>query len=383
MLFNASAIENLVAGEKDYYVRDEKTHGLNLKVTPVGRKVFLLRYRVEGGKGRKLTMGVFPRMSVAQAREAAWQAWAAISKGEDPSDKRVEEKRAVTVEAFSERYLSEQVNVHAAKSTQRDYASMLRNNVVPLIGAKLLKDVTREDVERIHRFMHETPARANRTVAVIKAMYNKAGDWGVLPYGNNPALRVRLFKEVGRTRYFDEAEQRRIALAIKKIREENPISQSACDAIQFLFRTGCRTKEALNLRWTDIDFEMGEARLRTSKTGQDDLILGNAALELLQSITARSQSEWVFPGRKLDRPLERLKRPWDKVCKIAQLEDAHLHDIRHTVGTYLAAKGRVSTATFVLRHKNSGTTDKYKHPHFETIKEDLDKAISGMKNRGL
>lgn len=53
--FSTTAIERLVAEEKDYYVRDSKTPGLNLKVTPAGKKVFLLRYDILGRRGRKLS----------------------------------------------------------------------------------------------------------------------------------------------------------------------------------------------------------------------------------------------------------------------------------------------------------------------------------------
>lgn len=381
--FSATTLESLEAEQRDYYVRDSKTQGLNVKVTPAGRKVFLLRYNMPGRRGRKLTLGVFPRMTVPQARKLAMEAWAEIANGVDPAQLKADLANAATVEVFARRYLKEQVEIHTSAQTARDYESMLRNHVLPQIGSMRLDEVQRVDIERIHRSMRATPTRANRTLAVVKAMFNKAGDWGVLPYGNNPAVRIKLYNEEKRTRYFDGEEQEKIGQAIRELRAENPMSQSAYDAIVFLFRTGCRTKEALNLRWDDIDLERGEARLRESKTGAGKLFLGSSAVQLLQSIASTSQSEWVFPGRSLDRPLERLKKPWQKICQHASLKDAHLHDIRHTVGTYLAARGRTSSATAVLRHTNSSTTDRYVHPHIETIRIDPDAAISELTKRGI
>ncbi|MDA5095008.1 tyrosine-type recombinase/integrase [Aliiroseovarius sp. KMU-50] len=381
--FSATALESLEPDERDYYVRDTKTPGLVVKVTPAGKKVFILRYRMPGKGGRKLTFGPFPRVSVPQARKLAREAWLDIANGEDPATKKSDLSKVVTVKNFAQRYLQEQVAAHASPSTARDYASMLYNHVIPAIGNMKLDEVQRVDVEKIHLGMRSTPTRANRTLAVMKAMFNKAGDWGLLPYGKNPAVRIRLFKEKRRQRFFDTDEQRRIARAISELREEYPRSQSAFDAIKFMFRTGCRTKEALNLRWEDISFEREEALLRQSKTGERKLYLGDAAIRLLQSIASTSNSEWVFPGRSEDKPLERLKRPWEKICNHARLRDARVHDIRHTVATYLSTHGRKSSATEILGHTNSKTTDLYSHPIEGIIREDLNGVISMFEKSGI
>ena len=378
--FGQTAIERLEPSEKDYYRRDTKVPGLNVKVTPKGRKVFLLRYDMPSKRGCKLTLGVFPRMSAPEARKCAMEAWGRINAGIDPASEKAQQSKRVTVAEFAQRYLNEQVEVRASAKTYRDYKSMLETIVIPSLGSMYLEDVNRADIERLHGSMKSRATRANRTLAVIKAMFNKAGDWGVIAYSDNPALRLKPYKEDNRKRYFNAEEQRRIAAAIRDLRIEYPRSQSAFNAIQFMFRTGCRTSEALGLRWSDIDFEQEVARLRTSKTGAGELTLGQDALELLQAIARTTQSEWVFPGRTLNKPLERLKRPWSKICEVAELENARLHDIRHTVGTYMTLDGRTSSAQQVLRHTNSRTTDQ---AHRETIVRDLNAGIGLIRKNGL
>lgn len=381
--FSHTAIERLQAGPKDYYRRDSKTPGLNVKITPKGRKVFLLRYDMPWKRGRKLHLGVFPKMSVPEARQAAMEAWSKINAGIDPAIERAETAKRVTVADFAQRYLSEHVEVRLSKKAQRDYRSLLENIVVPKLGTSYLEDVKRADVERLHGALRDKPAQANRLLSVIKAMYNKAGDWGVLSHSENPAMRLKPYKEEARKRYFNSDEQRRISAAIKQLRKEYPASQSAFEAIQFMFRTGCRTSEALGLRWDDIDWEKRQALLRTSKTGPGELFLGDDAIELLQAIARNSRSEWVFPGRRLDKPLERIKRPWAKICELAELKDARPHDIRHTVGTFMTADGRTFSAQMVLRHTHGTTTERYTHAHFEAILRDLNQAVGAIRKNGL
>lgn len=381
--FSTTALEKLTADAKDYYVHDTKISGLNIKVTPVGRKVFLLRYSLPGKRGAKMTLGVFPRLSVPQARKFATAAWVEINAGMDPAKSNKEHLKAVTVKDFAKRYLEEWVNVRTSKSSQRDYASMLNNNVLPRIGHMRLEEVRRVDIENLHRALSKTPVRANRTIAVTKAMFNKAGDWEIMPYQNNPALRIKLNKEEGRERSFNSSERIRIGAALKELRGQNPMSQSAFDAIVFLFRTGCRTSEALGLRWQLIDYERCRATLIKSKTGKGYLHLGDDAIELLQSIASTSNSEWVFPGRTLDKPLKGIRRPWAKICEHAQITDARPHDIRHTVATCLGENGSVSSAQAILRHKNSKTTGRYINLHQVTILSDLNKAIKGIRKNGI
>ena len=237
--FSTTALEKLAAGEKDYYVHDTKIPGLHVKVTPTGRRVFLLRYRMLGARGRKMMFGVFPQLSVPQARKLATDAWVDINAGIDPARKKQEVLKAITVKDFAARYLEEWVSVRLSKSSQRDYASMLHNNVLPRIGHMCIEEVQRVDIEKLHLALSNKPVRANRTLAVTKALFNKAADWGIMPYQNNPALRIKQNREEGRERSFNGDERTRIGAAIKELRDQYPQSQSSFDAIIFLFRTGC------------------------------------------------------------------------------------------------------------------------------------------------
>ena len=369
-------VEALPAREKDYYVSDPTVAGLVVKVTPTGRKVYILRYRNAYAQQRKLTIGAVGEIPLIHAQRLAQEAWQAIRAGRDPQDDKEGQRNAVTLSEFSERYLSDYVGMHLKPNSVKEYTSSVRTIIQPRLGRKALKAVQRSDIIDLHLSLKSTPYRANRVIAVIKAMFNKAEEWGVLPFGSNPALRIKTFKEQAKQRIFDADEQRRIGAAIEELRPLHPASGVGFDAIVFLFLTGLRVSEALALRWEEIDLNKSTAQLKDSKTGARRTILSKEATAFLSGFAWRDRLPWVFPGKYSDQALTGIKRPWAMVCAQAGIEDARIHDIRHTVATYIAATGTLQSAQAVLGHASSKTTERYAHPMEQTVREHLGRATA-------
>ena len=376
-------IEALPAAHRDYYVSDPTVAGLVVKVTPTGRKVYVLRYRNSYGQQRKLTLGAVGEIPLGQAQRLAQEAWVSIRAGRDPQDEKEAHRSAITLGEFSEKYLSDHVNVHLKPNSRKEYASSVRTIIQPKLGMKPLKAVQRCDIVDLHLSLKSTPYRANRVVAVTKAMFNKAEEWGILPFGSNPALRVKMYKEKPKQRIFDRGEQLRIGSAIKELRPLHPKSSVGFDAIVFLFLTGLRVSEALALQWADVDLASSTAHLRDSKTGARRTIISQEATSYIEGFAWRGTLPWVFPGRNLDKPLTGLKRPWAIVCAKAGIEDARVHDIRHTVATYISATGTLQSAQAVLGHASTKTTERYAHPMEQVIREHLGRATSRISENFL
>lgn len=370
--FSNANIGNLIPRSKDYSLRDSKIHGLTLKVTPKGRKVFVLRYRAKSGQERKSTLGRFPEMNVAHARKCALYEWAIINNGGDPSKDRQDNRKALTLSDFCDRYVSEHVKTHLKEKSQKEYQALLHRHILPKLGAMPIAEISRSNVSALHRSLQSTPYQANRVLSLVKAIYNKAENWEALPpQGLNPAKGIKPFAEPSRERFLDDSEQEAVGNAIAKLRKIHPKSRSAFDAIIYLFLTGCRTKEALNLRWDNIDYQRKRVLIPDSKTGKRILPIGDEVVNLLQSIAEHQLSEFVFPGRYLDRPLEGVKKPWLWICREAGLSNVRIHDIRHTFATDMTAVGSLSSAGAILGHKNPRTTARYAHDHDQTIRKDL------------
>src|SRR5271169_2930798 len=97
MKLTKSVIDNLAASSKDVIYWDAGCPGFGVKVTPKGRKVFVVLYRTGGTRSnlRKYTIGVFGRITLHQARVAAQRVFAAKLEGRDPAAEKRTAKRKV------------------------------------------------------------------------------------------------------------------------------------------------------------------------------------------------------------------------------------------------------------------------------------------------
>src|SRR5712691_11311896 len=90
-----SNIDALPIGKSDVVYWDAGCPGFGVKITPKGRKVFIVRYRA-GGAGsrlRKYTIGPYGRVTLHQARAAALRIFAARTEGRDPAADKQQARR--------------------------------------------------------------------------------------------------------------------------------------------------------------------------------------------------------------------------------------------------------------------------------------------------
>src|SRR4249919_3591721 len=95
-----SAIDTLPSPATDVVYWDAGLPGFGMKVTPKGRKVFVVLYRTGGAasKLRKYTIGPYGRVTLHQARIAAQKVFAAKLEGRDPATQKREAKRKVVAD---------------------------------------------------------------------------------------------------------------------------------------------------------------------------------------------------------------------------------------------------------------------------------------------
>src|SRR6516162_8039128 len=110
-----SAIDSLPASESDVVYWDAGCPGFGLKVTPKGRKVFVVLYRTAGAGSqlRKYTIGPYGRVTLHQARVAAQKVFAAKLEGRDPAAEKLEAKRRVVadrVDDLLETFISQRLS---------------------------------------------------------------------------------------------------------------------------------------------------------------------------------------------------------------------------------------------------------------------------------
>ena len=140
--------------------------------------------------------------------------------------------------------------------------------IVPALGSRKAPTVTRDDVERLHRSLRATPYQANRVLACLSAVFNRAelDLRNLAPGWANPCRKVKRFAEEKRRRYLSSAELAALGRALSVAEAEGIAAPEAVAAIRLLIFTGCRRWEILSLPWTAVYFEGRRLRLEDSKS---------------------------------------------------------------------------------------------------------------------
>src|SRR5262249_17880665 len=103
------------------------------------------------------------------------------------------------------------------------------------------------------------------------------------------------------------------------------------------------------------------------------------ALDLLIERSRYSTSEWVFPGQKPGTHLQEPKATWRKVVKLANLSDLRMHDLRRTLGSYMAMSNQsLQIIGKALGHKSHTSTQIYPRLANDPVRQAMEKAQTDM-----
>lgn len=393
---------------RDVLVWDTELSGFGLKVTPAGRRVYVVQYR-PAGMGRRaptkrLTLGEHGVITAEQARTMAKERLADVTKGSDPAGDRKRRKDALTVQEMGAEFLAD-VDAQRKPTTAAEYRRLWEKHVEPALGSLKVEAVTVGDVRRLHRSLKATPYLANRVLALLGSAFSFAESESLRAKHSNPAHDVAAFAESARERFLTPDEVRRLGDVLRIAERQGlppapkrkrkavteatrkhytepeitPANPFAIAALRFLLLTGCRESEALTLRWSSVDLERGFLRLTDSKTGKSERALSAPAAALLDALPRVADSPFVFPGRTSEVPLRDAGRLWDAVRHAAKLTDVRLHDLRHSFASVSALGGdSLLVIGKLLGHKNARTTAKYAHLGDDPVKAAADRTGSTL-----
>ena len=246
-------------------------------------------------------------------------------------------------------------------STRESNRDMLRRYVLPFFGAMPVADITRADVQRWFASMSGTPGNANRAVPVLSVMMRRAELWELRPQGSNPCRNMRRYRMVPRERFLSADELKRLGSVLDRADD-----QQAAAAIRLLLFTGARSSEITGLRWDWI--QTTRAVLPDSKTGPKTIQLPAPARAVLATLPRTGG--FVFPNRQGDGPMNDLGRRWNKLRRLAGLEDVRIHDCRHTYASHAVMSGLdLYTVGRLLGHADTAATERYAHLADEHVRK--------------
>ncbi|HEX7045931.1 MAG TPA: tyrosine-type recombinase/integrase [Burkholderiales bacterium] len=364
---------------------DDEAPGLGLRIYPSGRKVFVLSYRTQGRK-RLITLGPYGVLLPEEARRQALKLRARVLDGADPLGERRAERTAETVEQLAHDYIELHAKRH--KRSWRKDASILERDVLPRIGKLKAKDVRRRDViallERVHQ---RSPIMSNRTLEVVRKMFNFGVQRDVLEY--NPAQQIpKLAKEVRRDQW----------LAASGIRvfwrglDQAKMTPEVRTILRLILVLAQRPGEVCGMTKAELDLEGGWWTIpaERSKNGLPHRVpLSRLALALLEPFLDR---EGALFTRALGKPIHvsALAHAIKRNRATLGVDDFRPHDLRRTAASHMTGMGisRLVVAR-ILNHADAAVTavydrhsyDKEKRQALDAWAEQLDAILAGEVER--
>lgn len=333
-------------GSVDYF--DDLTPGLSLRVTSNDARSWTLFYRDQHGRQKRLTLGRYPAVCLADARELAQDARRSVAKGGDPV---VEKRAARDVLTFGE--LAASYIENHAKPNKRSWAEderQLNANLLPKWRTRPALEITADDLLAVlnAKLRDGAPVAANRIRALVSRIYTFGAEQRLVPPTVNPVIGVKKpAKETTRDRVLTEDEIRRLW---EVCATQNPY---VCAWFRLRLVTAQRGGELLQMRWRDIDpkshFWTIPAEFVKNAHGHR-VYLSATARALLKDVPRDENASWVFPksrmgdykhvGRRLAQSSRANIVTAPKAPGAArERADIRGHDLRRTAASFMASGG--------------------------------------------
>lgn len=367
--FTKSDIEKLTPPEKGVITYfDTGFRGLKLYVTANGVKTFFVR-KMFNGRDERFILGQYPDLSIQNARDKALLTLSDLANGRNPNEEkkanRVEQKLGDLFIEFMERYSKKEKKswVYDQREIPKFYGDWFKRR---------LSDIKRTEIQRRHEKIRDENGlyQANRCLERLRAMYNKAIEWGW--NSDNPTSGIKKFKEIKRDRFLQPNEAKDFFESLKL--EENIIIRNYFYMALF---TGARKTNVLEMRWEQIDMKSALWRIPDTKNGEPVVVpLISYAMELLRSMPRTSG--WVFPNSKSKSGhIEDPKKAWNRILRRANIENLRIYDIRRTMGSWEALTGAsMLVIGKSLGHKSTSATQVYARLTNDPVRNSMEKAIN-------
>jgi integrase len=291
----------------------------------------------------------------------------------------------LTLAETIERYLTQVSATKRPNSIRRDKDSA--KAILNDFGYEIsLCDVTPQRLAtyRDNRIKNVSPSSIQKEFALLSHMFNVARrEWGI-PI-ENPVTEVTRPKiRNNRTRFLTKEEAQRLLEIAKS--SKNP---KLYPYLLVMMHTGMRPSEAAGLKWGDIDLEGRLARLQVTKTDMRYVPITEMVENILRSIRpedSKNETHVFLPPdsgnskQLVDMPCLYFKKSFHTARTKANLNDVHLHDLRHTAASHLLMAGvDLRTLAEILGHKTLQMVHRYTH----LLNDHKLKAVDRINSLGL
>ena len=370
---------------------DVKLSGFALAVYPSGKMSFLVRKSVSG-KDTLITIGQYPALSLAEARDKARAMLNQMYEGRDPKAER--SKREQLDRALSIRLGDQLERFLAARSlkSEGDYRNCIRFYMKDWVD-RPIRELTRRDYEDLYLKVcaDVSQATATKLTRYVSSVLN----WTMADEVEGERLLTEnVTLVIAQKRYATAVKPRKSYLNAVEVealldylsirrhpqRKFDGVSDQGAALISLLLYTGMRKGEALGLRWDDVDFTQMIIKIRMTKNGLEHLVpMSGPVASILNNI--KRNGPYLFPSpTSIDLHLSNPSKTVANIVKVSGVEFT-LHDLRRTFATHARMLGLdYDLVRRSLNHKSGGSiTDQYIVEQVELIRPVFEKIAEGFE----
>lgn len=344
MKLNARTVDTSKAKDKAYKLSDGG--GLYLLVNTNGSRYWRLKYRV-AGKEKLLALGVYPDVSLADARAKRDEAKRTLAAGGDPGEVKQTEKQAkILAVSNSFEALAIEWHEHKRPNWSQGYASdileYLQKDVFPFIGKRAIAEIKAAEMLLVLRKMEQRGVldKLKKTRQACRQIFTYAVITGRAEH--NPVTDLAGALKAPKQKHFPHLLTEQIGGFLRALSEYTG-SKVTQNATRLLMLTGTRTIELRAAEWAEFDLEKGiwqipAERMKMRRPHVVPLsIQAKSLLEEIHQLTGRGR--YVFPGRN-DAGKTMSEASINQVIKrIGYDGKATGHGFRHTMSTILHEQG--------------------------------------------
>jgi integrase len=380
-----------LAGREGDTVWDAGMPGLCVRISGKGRKAFyVVKRRLPTDKNPTwCKLGVYPTLSLAEARETAREAIKSLERGEHPrataEAKRRDEEEAKreaetnTFRAVAELYLrlKEKGQKPLRANTLRAYDGYLHKHLYPTFGDRPVATITRKQIVAVLDGVREKSGIASTIGAksLLTAILALALDRGALEM--NPAAGIKTTSIVGDESPTVPADRALSGTELAAVWGALPqVGEPFSSLYTVLLLTGLRLNEVAGAAWDDFDFDAAVLRVPAARSKNHLPIvqpLPSRAVEVVKALP-RFAGRYVFTTTAGERPISAFSHAKSRLDKAlaaagAKVRPFTVHGFRHSVRTGLADLGIIEEhAEAVLNHKPRGIAGRYNAAKYLTQK---------------
>jgi integrase len=331
-----SAIDALPTPDREIVHWDQTLPGFGLKITPKGRKVFIVLYRAGGGASRlrKYTIGPYGRITLHNARIEAQKVLAARLEGRDPATEKLEARRRLTTDTVAE-IVALYGRLHLSqRRSGRELMQILQRDLVERVGSRSVHAISKRDIIDVVNAVVDrgSPVGANKTLKVARSFFGWSVGRAILERSPCDGVRAPTV-EKARDRVLTDAELAGIIRAARRL--GGPYGA----IVEVLALTGQRRDEVARMSWDEVDLERRVWALPAARTKNDKPHIVQLPDPACAVIGAQTRSGPLVFSRNGVASIGDFSNQKCKLDHLCDVSNWCLHDLRRTMVSGMARLG--------------------------------------------